>query len=121
MTQHLVRLRTAPGLAVKIQGTEHRLRAGSSSGSGRDPQSDIVLSGSRVSWNRAILRAEHDAWLIEDCGSTNGTFVASRKVARFEITEDCVLRLRDAADGPAISCSESRAVTPRLPPRTPPA
>ena len=121
MTQHLVQPHTAPGLVVKIQGTEHRLRPGSSYRVGRDPQTDIVLTDSRVSWNHAILRAKDDAWFIEDCGSTNGTFAASRKVTLFEITEDCVLRLGDAADGPAIFCSVSRPVTPGPSPSQPPA
>ena len=100
---------------MKSQGTEQRLRAGSPYRVGRDPQSDVVITDSRVSWNHAILRAEHDAWFVEDCGSTNGTFVASQKVARFEITEDCVLQLGDAADGPAIFCSVSRPATPDPP------
>src|SRR6266576_3477209 len=72
---------------------------------GRDPQSDIVIDDIRVSWNHAVLRAENGAWFAEDCGSTNGTFVASRKIDRFEITDDCVLHFGSGDDGPAMSFS----------------
>ena len=92
-------------LVVEIQGTEKTLRAGPSYRVGRDPQSDIVIDDIRVSWNHAVLRSERGAWFAEDCGSTNGTFVASRKIDRFEITDDCVLHFGSRDDGPAMSCS----------------
>jgi ABC-type multidrug transport system ATPase subunit len=62
---------------------------------------------------------EGGAWFVEDCGSTNGTFVESQKIGRFEIAGDCTLRLGDAADGPAVICSLSRPATPGRPPATP--
>jgi len=86
---------------------------------GRDPQADIVVSDSRVSWHHAVFQVEGGAWFAEDCGSTNGTFVASQKIGRFEIAGDCILRLGDAADGPAMICSLSRPATPGRPPATP--
>ena len=92
-------------LVVEIQGTEKTLRPGPSYRVGRDPQSDIVIDDIRVSWNHAVLRTESGAWFAEDCGSTNGTFVASRKIDRFEITDDCVLHFGSRDDGPAMSCS----------------
>ena len=92
-------------LVVEIQGTEKTLRPGPSCRVGRDPRSDIVIDDIRVSWNHAVLRTERGAWFAEDCGSTNGTFVASRKIDRFEITDDCVLHFGSRDDGPALSCS----------------
>ena len=92
-------------LIVKIQRTNKTLRQGRPYLVGRDPQSDIVIDDIRVSWNHAVLRAENGAWFAEDCGSTNGTFVASRKIDRFEITDDCVLQFGSRDDGPAMSCS----------------
>ena len=94
-----------PMLIVKIERTEKTLRQGRPYLVGRDPQSDIVVNDIRVSWNHAVLRAEHGAWFAEDCGSTNGTFVVSRKIDRFEITDDCVLHFGSRDDGPAMSCS----------------
>jgi len=92
-------------LIVKIQRIDKTLRQGRPYLVGRDPQSDIVIDDIRVSWNHAVLRAENGAWFAEDCGSTNGTFVASRKIDRFEITGDCVLHFGSRDDGPAMSCS----------------
>ena len=92
-------------LVVEIQGTEKTLRPGPSCRVGRDPRSDIVIDDIRVSWNHAVLRTERGAWFAEDCGSTNGTFVAARKIDRFEITDDCVLHFGSRDDGPALSCS----------------
>jgi hypothetical protein len=94
-----------PMLAVEIQGTEKTLRSGPSYRVGRDPQSDFVIDDIRVSWNHAVLWTEGGAWFAEDCGSTNGTFVASRQIDRFEITDDCVLHFGSRDDGPAMSCS----------------
>ncbi len=94
-----------PMLVVEIQGTEKTLRPGPSYRVGRDPRSDIVIDDIRVSWNHAVLRTERGAWFAEDCGSTNGTFVASRNIDVFEITDDCVLHFGGRDDGPAMSCS----------------
>src|SRR5689334_20325966 len=90
-----------PMLLVESQGTEKTLRPGPPYRVGRDPQSDIVIDDIRVSWNHAVLRAEGGAWSVTDCGSTNGTFVPSGKIDRFEITDDCVLRF-GGRDGPAM-------------------
>ena len=95
-------------LVVEIHGTEKTLRPGPSYRVGRDPLSDIVIDDIQVSWNHAVLRTQRGAWFAEDCGSTNGTFVASRKIDRFEITDDCVLHFGSRDDGPAMSCSPYR-------------
>jgi len=94
-----------PMLLVEIGGTEKTLRAGPSYRVGRDPQSDIVIEDTRVSWNHAVLQFAGGTWFVEDCGSTNGTFVGAQKIGRFEITGDCVLRFGSRGDGPAMSCS----------------
>ena len=96
---------TTPGLVVRTQGSEHSLQAGSSYYLGRDPDSDIVVTDSRVSWRHATARLDRGAWVVEDVGSTNGTYVASRRVDRIEISTDCVLRLGHPDDGPVVFCS----------------
>jgi len=101
-----------PELVVEVAGARRTLRPGSSYRVGRDPRSDIVVSDSRVSWHHAVFHAENGAWFVEDRGSTNGTFVGSRKIGRFQIATDCALRLGHAADGPAVVCSVSRPVGP---------
>jgi len=99
----------APALVVRTQGSDRRLQAGPVYKVGRDPASDIVIDDSRVSWRHAVLRLEHDCWLLEDSGSTNGTFVDSRRVHRMQITGPCVLRLGHPEDGAAVSCSVAAA------------
>jgi ABC-type multidrug transport system ATPase subunit len=81
------------------------LQAGPSYRIGRDPESDIVVTDSRVSWRHATLRLDGDCWLLEDTGSTNGTFVGHRRVQRIEITGHCSIRLGHSQDGPTISCT----------------
>ena len=50
---------------------------------GRDPQSDVPLSNdTKTSRRHARLLREGTAYIIEDTGSTNGTFVNGQKVTR---------------------------------------
>jgi ABC transport system ATP-binding/permease protein len=99
----------APALVVQAQGAESTLQAGPSYRVGRDPQADLVVDEPRVSWLHAILRLEHDRWLLEDAGSTNGTFVGGQRVQRVEITGACQVRLGHPDSGPVVSCSIAAA------------
>ncbi|HTZ25513.1 MAG TPA: FHA domain-containing protein [Streptosporangiaceae bacterium] len=94
-----------PALVVRAQGADQSLEAGRSYTIGRNPESDIVVNESRVSWRHAVLRLEGATWLLEDAGSTNGTFLGSQRVQRVEITKDCVLRLGHPDDGQRLWCS----------------
>lgn len=47
---------------------------------GRDPMVDIVLSDPEVSRQHARLTHEEEGFLIQDLGSTNGTFVDGRRL-----------------------------------------
>src|ERR1700733_2829347 len=94
-----------PALLVRTQGSDRSLEAGRSYSIGRNPESDIVVDEARVSWRHAVLRLEGATWLLEDAGSTNGTFLGSQRVKRVEITKDCVLRLGHPDDGQRLWCS----------------
>ncbi len=88
---------------------------------GRDPRSDVAVDDPRVSWRHAVLRMEQDRWLLEDLGSTNGTFLGPDRVRRVEITGICQLRLGHPDDGQVLACSVSVPAM-RPPPETyPPA
>jgi len=100
-----------PALVVRTQGSDRSLEAGRSYVIGRNPESDIVVNEARVSWRHAVLRIEGATWLLEDAGSTNGTFLGAQRVQRVEIKEDCVLRLGHPEDGQRVWCS------PAPPPR----
>ena len=102
MSERLVSPPDAPALVVKTQGSDQTLRAGSEYRVGRDPASDIVISDSRVSWRHAVLRADGQAWIVEDSGSTNGTFLGTRRIGRVEVAQSAVLRLGHPEDGPVM-------------------
>jgi ABC transport system ATP-binding/permease protein len=94
-----------PALVVRTQGSDRSLEAGRTYSIGRNPESDIVIDEARVSWRHAVLRLEGSTWLLEDVGSTNGTFLGTERVKRVEITKDCVLRLGHPDDGQRLWCS----------------
>src|SRR5713101_4454412 len=96
-----------PVLLVRTPDAERSLSAGRSYYIGRDPQSDIVVNDSRVSWRHAVLRQDGNTWLLEDVGSTNGTFQDRNRVQRVPIAGSCAIRLGHPDDGPAMTCSVS--------------
>src|SRR3984957_10362968 len=118
MNERLVSPPDAPVLVVKTQGTDQTLRAGSQYRVGRDPRSDIVVNDSRVSWQHAVLRVDRDAWILEDAGSTNGTFLGTRRIGKIEIGQNCILRLGHPDDGPVMMCSVNRAGNGKAAPKT---
>ena len=93
-----------PDLVVRTRRSDHQLTAGTTYQIGRDPKADIVMTDSRVSWRHGVLRVDGDAWVIEDLGSTNGTFLGLQRLDRIEISADCVVRLGNPDDGPVLRC-----------------
>jgi ABC-type multidrug transport system ATPase subunit len=102
------RVGAAGDLVVKTLRSVHRFRAGSNYRIGRDPESDIAMSDSRVSWQHGVLRTDGNTWILEDAGSTNGTFLGSRRVDRIDIGQDCVVHLGHPDDGPVLRCMPQR-------------
>ena len=49
---------------------------------GRNPESGIHLKDSQVSWKHALLRCEQGSCVIEDLGSSNGTYVGETRIKR---------------------------------------
>ena len=92
-------------LFVRAPGSDRMLPAGPSYSIGRDPEADVVVADPRVSWQHAVLRRVQDSWLLEDAGSTNGTFVGPDRVQQVTITGDTMVRLGHPQDGPALTCS----------------
>jgi ABC transport system ATP-binding/permease protein len=94
-------------LVVRAPGTDRSLPPGPSYRLGRDPQSDVIVDDTRVSWEHAVLRVEDGGWILEDRGSTNGTYLGDRRVQRVDIGRECTVRLGHPADGPAVHCTLS--------------
>jgi ABC transport system ATP-binding/permease protein len=102
-----------PALVVRTRSAEQTLRGGKIYRIGRDPKSDIVVDDSRVSWRHGALRLEGNGWLLEDVGSTNGTFVGPQRIDRVPIAADCVVRLGNPDDGPVLRCMPQAAPAAR--------
>ncbi|HXW47233.1 MAG TPA: FHA domain-containing protein [Streptosporangiaceae bacterium] len=100
---------SGPGLRVRTADSDRVLDGAATYSIGRDPKSDIVLADPRVSWAHAVLRHQDGGWLLEDAGSTNGTFIDEQRVRRVTISADCSVRLGHPADGPQLRCSPVNA------------
>ncbi|MHB6910426.1 FHA domain-containing protein [Streptomyces sp. DB-54] len=91
---------TAPELLVESGGVTQVMSPGHSYHVGRDPDSELVIRDDRVSWHHAVLWATEDHWLVQDEGSTNGTYTDGRRVSRSDIGPGSVIRFGNPADGP---------------------
>ncbi|QDY76108.1 FHA domain-containing protein [Streptomyces qinzhouensis] len=76
---------------------------------GRDPQGDVVLEDARVSWRHASIRWSGRNWLIEDHGSTNGTYVGGHRIHQTDLGSGSTVRLGNATDGPLLTLSAAPA------------
>ncbi|MFG2935651.1 FHA domain-containing protein [Streptomyces sp. NPDC048282] len=94
-----------PELVLESNGRTWTLDMSRSYTLGRDPQGDIVFDDARVSWRHATISFDGRSWVIEDHGSTNGTFVQSQRVQRSEIGPGSAVHLGNANDGPRLSLS----------------
>lgn len=89
---------------------------------GRDPQGDIVFDDARVSWRHATVSFDGRSWVIEDHGSTNGTYLQGRRIHQEEIGPGSAVHLGNATDGPCLNLSAAAAAvaTPQAQPRQQP-
>ncbi|MFI2639432.1 FHA domain-containing protein [Streptomyces sp. NPDC018610] len=76
---------------------------------GRDPQGDIVFEDARVSWRHATVGFDGRSWVIEDHGSTNGTFVRGQRIQQVQIGPGSAVHLGNATDGPCLNLSAAAA------------
>ncbi|MFJ9816575.1 FHA domain-containing protein [Streptomyces sp. NPDC101151] len=76
---------------------------------GRDPQGDIIFDDARVSWRHATVTFNGRSWVIEDHGSTNGTFVQGQRIHQMEIGPGSAVHLGNATDGPRLNLSGAAA------------
>ncbi|MFJ2610324.1 FHA domain-containing protein [Streptomyces sp. NPDC087425] len=105
-----------PELVLESNGRTWTLDASRTYTLGRDPQGDLVLDDARVSWRHATISWDGRGWVLEDHGSTNGTFVQGHRVQRTEIGPGTALHLGNATDGPRVSVSAA-VVTPQAQPQ----
>jgi SulP family sulfate permease len=60
---------------------------------GRDPGCGICLQDAQVSWQHAVLSHDGGACVIEDLGSSNGTFVGAERIRRQALQAGEVVRI----------------------------
>ncbi|MFE7318149.1 FHA domain-containing protein [Streptomyces sp. NPDC057555] len=94
-----------PELVLELNGRTWTLDPSRSYSVGRDPQGDMVLDDARVSWRHATVRWAGHSWLVEDHGSTNGTYVQGRRIQQLEIGPGTAVHLGNATDGPRLTLS----------------
>ncbi|MFD9328409.1 FHA domain-containing protein [Streptomyces sp. NPDC060065] len=98
-----------PELVLELNGRTWTLDASRPYTLGRDPQGDIVLDDARVSWRHGTISWDGRSWVIEDHGSTNGTFVQGQRIHQMEIGPGSAVHLGNATDGPSLKLSGTAA------------
>ncbi|MFF5478475.1 FHA domain-containing protein [Streptomyces sp. NPDC012935] len=98
-----------PELVLELNGRTWTLDPSRPYTLGRDPQGDIVLDDARVSWRHATVSWSGRSWVIEDHGSTNGTFVQGQRIHHLEIGPGSAVFLGNATDGPCLNLSGTAA------------
>jgi ABC-type multidrug transport system ATPase subunit len=109
-----------PELVLEANGRTWTLDASRPYSLGRDPQGDIVFDDARVSWRHATISWNGRSWVIEDHGSTNGTFVHGQRVHQTEIGPGAAVHLGNASDGPLLSLTGTAAPVAEPQPRQQP-
>ncbi|MER6327339.1 ABC transporter ATP-binding protein/permease [Streptomyces coelicoflavus] len=98
-----------PELVLESNGRTWTLDPSRSYALGRDPQGELVFDDARVSWRHATISFNGRSWVVDDHGSTNGTFVHGQRVQQMELGAGTVLNLGNATDGPRVSLSGAQA------------
>ncbi len=68
-----------------------------------------MFDDARVSWRHATISFSGRSWVIEDHGSTNGTFVQGQRIHQLEVGPGSAVHLGNATDGPRLSLSGAAA------------
>ncbi|MCI3221889.1 FHA domain-containing protein [Streptomyces sp. NP-1717] len=98
-----------PELVLELNGRTWTLDQSRSYTLGRDPQGDLVIDDARVSWRHATISWGGRGWVIEDHGSTNGTYVQGQRIHQMEIGPGTAVHLGNATDGPRLNLSGAAA------------
>ncbi|WP_445400085.1 FHA domain-containing protein [Streptomyces sp. LE64] len=101
-----------PELVLEVNGRTWTLDPSRPWTLGRDPQGDIVLDDARVSWRHATISWSGRTWVVEDHGSTNGTFVQGHRVHQMELGPGSTVHLGNATDGPRVDLRDAAAASP---------
>ncbi|WP_106429951.1 FHA domain-containing protein [Streptomyces xiaopingdaonensis] len=101
-----------PELVLELNGQTWTLDPSRAYSLGRDPQGDVVVEDARVSWRHATVRWGGRSWVLEDHGSTNGTYTQGQRIQQLELAPGTSVNLGNAADGPRLTLSGAAAAQP---------
>ncbi|MCM2577485.1 ABC transporter ATP-binding protein/permease [Streptomyces meridianus] len=101
-----------PELVLELNGRTWTLDRSRTYTLGRDPQGDMVIDDPRVSWRHATVRWAESSWVVEDQGSTNGTYVRGRRMQQVEVEAGAAVRLGNATDGPRVAFTGTGQAVP---------
>ena len=113
------RVGASPDLMVRALNQNRLLQGGRTYRVGRDPESDIAINDPRVSWAHGVLRVEGASWVLDDLGSSNGTFLGPDRTQRVEIAGACEVRLGHRDNGPVVRFQPQLSTTMAAVPRAP--
>ncbi len=87
-------------LTIRIKGTEGYTRTGLGKDRmivGRASAADVPIKHTSISREHCALVKDGDAWLVEDLGSSNGTWVGRAKVAgRQKLDDKAIIKIGHA-------------------------
>ncbi|MFR9675464.1 FHA domain-containing protein [Streptomyces sp. TR06-5] len=101
-----------PELVLELNGQTWTLDPSRTYHLGRDPQGDLVIDDARVSWRHATVRRADRGWLLEDRGSTNGTYAGGQRIQQLELAPGSDVHLGNPTDGPRLAFSAAAAPAP---------
>ncbi|MFJ2782457.1 MULTISPECIES: FHA domain-containing protein [unclassified Streptomyces] len=108
-----------PELVLELNGRTWTLDPSRSYTLGRDPQGDLVIDDARVSWRHATISWGGRSWVIEDHGSTNGTFLRGQRIHQMEIGPGSAVHLGNATDGPRLNLAAAGQQAQQPPQQSP--
>jgi ABC-type multidrug transport system ATPase subunit/pSer/pThr/pTyr-binding forkhead associated (FHA) protein len=107
---------SAPELVVRLGRRSWQFETGSTVLVGRDDDCDVLVDDPRVS--RRHLRISYQGgWIVEDLGSTHGSWVHGERFARHPVVGRIAVHLADATDGQVLELAVDPPPRPAAPTR----
>lgn len=110
----------ASNLLIRFDGGEIAVGGDTLTTIGRDPTSTVYVDHPLVSRRHAVIRREVAGWVLEDAGSSNGTYRDGAAVERTALEGEVIVYLGHPTDGPAMTfLTVAPARDEELPPGSP--